>query len=78
MPADGSNNDYLLLPRLGAVIAGAALIFPALRLPLVFACLAGLGSMAMSREGATNAACRRAAQVQEARPGGAGGDPTRT
>jgi hypothetical protein len=52
MPADGSENDYLFLPRLGAVIGLVAIIYPALRLPLVIACLAGLGTMVKSREGA--------------------------
>jgi hypothetical protein len=48
----GSDNDYLVLPRVGAAVGALALLCPTLRLPLVFACLAGLGWMAMSREAA--------------------------
>jgi hypothetical protein len=38
-----SETTSLMLPRIGATIAGTALIFPALTLPLVLACLAALG-----------------------------------
>ncbi|HXO00888.1 MAG TPA: hypothetical protein VN900_02455 [Stellaceae bacterium] len=54
MPADETNITHLRLPRLGAAIAGAALIFPALTVPLVLACLAALGSLATSEGRADN------------------------
>jgi hypothetical protein len=68
MPADGSN-DYLLLPRFATAITAAALIFPALRLPLVLACLAGLGSLARSRERVADSGPKRAPPpAKRARP----------
>jgi hypothetical protein len=54
MPADETDIVHLALPRIGAAIAGAALIFPALTLPLVLACLAALGSLAVSESRADN------------------------
>jgi hypothetical protein len=50
MPLDGTEPRSLLLPRVGAVIAGLALVFPSLRLPLALGCLAALGNLAMSGE----------------------------
>lgn len=48
MPADGSQDvTALLLPRLGAAIAGAALLCPALTFPLTIACLVALGNAAI-------------------------------
>ena len=52
MPADEPKITQLALPRIGAAIAGVALIFPALRTMLVLACFAALGRAALreSRE----------------------------
>lgn len=49
MPANAFEPKDLILPRLGAVIVGAAIVFPALRLPLILGCLAALGNAALSR-----------------------------
>jgi hypothetical protein len=49
MPADVSDLRPLILPRVGAVVVGAAMVVPALRLPLILGCLAALGSAAWSR-----------------------------
>lgn len=49
MPADAPEAKSLILPRLGAVIVCAAIVVPALRLPLIFGCLAVLGNAAWSR-----------------------------
>jgi hypothetical protein len=49
MPADTSELKPLILPRLGAVIVGAAIVVPALRLPLILGCLVALGNTAWSR-----------------------------
>ena len=54
MPADGPQTTPLMLPRIGAAIAGAALLFPALTLPLVLACLAALGNAALTEARADN------------------------
>ena len=56
MPAEVSEeNSSLMLPRIGAAIAGAALIFPALTFPLTVACLIALGNAAIeeARRGAS-------------------------
>lgn len=50
MPAETSDLKSPILPRLGAVIVGAAIVFPALRLPLIFGCFFALGNMAWSRD----------------------------
>ena len=50
MPADTSESNSPILPRLGAVIVGAAIVFPALRLPLILGCFFALGNMAWSRD----------------------------
>jgi len=42
METTKADNGHLLLPRLGAVIAGTALVCPALTLPLVLGCLVAL------------------------------------
>jgi hypothetical protein len=42
METNAANNRPLMLPRLGVAIAGAALICPALTLPLVLGCLGAL------------------------------------
>jgi hypothetical protein len=50
MPADATKNgdsSHLILPRIGAAVAGAALLCPALTMPLVFGCLAVLGCAAL-------------------------------
>jgi hypothetical protein len=49
MPADTSDLRPLILPRLGAVIVGAAIVVPALRLPLIFGCFVALGNAVWSR-----------------------------
>jgi hypothetical protein len=55
MPADGSEQTTaLMLPRVGAAIAGAALLFPALTLPLTIACLVALGSAAIEEARTVN------------------------
>lgn len=73
MPADNPTEDFLLLPRFGAAVAVAALLFPVLRLPLVLACLAGLGALASHENGTAEdaepsaAAARR--RLRESRHG---------
>ncbi|HWB47693.1 MAG TPA: hypothetical protein VG651_01170 [Stellaceae bacterium] len=47
MPAADSEFTALMLPRVGVAVAGAALLCPALTLPLTVACLAVLGNAAM-------------------------------
>jgi hypothetical protein len=42
MEINAAGNRPLMLPRLGAAVAGAALICPALTLPLVLGCLGAL------------------------------------
>ena len=37
-----ADNGHLMLPGLGAAVVGAALVCPALTLPLVLGCLAAL------------------------------------
>jgi hypothetical protein len=54
MPANASEPKVLILPRLGAVIVGAAIVVPALRLPLILGCLAVLGNAALSRNRVEN------------------------
>jgi hypothetical protein len=58
MAADGLERmtpvTTLMLPRIGAGIAGAALICPALTLPLVVACLVTLGHAAYKESRADN------------------------
>ena len=49
MRTDTSELKPLILPRLGAVIVGAAIVVPALRLPLILGCLVALGNAAWSR-----------------------------
>jgi hypothetical protein len=49
MPAKAPELKPLILPRLGAVVVGAAIVVPALRLPLILGCLIGLGNAAWSR-----------------------------
>lgn len=48
MQAEPTEAKPLILPRLGAGIVGAAIVFPWLRLPLILACLAALGNAAWS------------------------------
>jgi hypothetical protein len=50
MPTETSTDGHLVLPRLGAAIAGAALLCPVLTTPLVLACLVGLSYAALSHE----------------------------
>jgi hypothetical protein len=50
MPAEeisNANNAPLMLPRIGAAVAVAALVCPVLTMPLVLACLAVLGRAAL-------------------------------
>jgi hypothetical protein len=54
MTTNSSENTTLMLPRIGATIAGTALIFPALTLPLVLLCLATLGKAALDESRADN------------------------
>lgn len=62
MRADGSEqNTALRLPRVGAAIAGAALLCPALTLPLTVACLVALGTAAVEE-------ARRVNRVPEVPP----------
>jgi hypothetical protein len=42
METNAAGNRPLMLPRLGVAIAGAALVCPALTLPLVLSCLGAL------------------------------------
>ena len=48
MPLDGPDTSPLILPRLSTGLAIAALIFPALRVPLALGCLVMLGNAALS------------------------------
>jgi len=54
MATIGSETTSLMLPRIGATIAGTALIFPALTLPLALISLAALGKMALDESRANN------------------------
>lgn len=56
-----ADNGHLMLPGLGAAVVGAALVCPALTLPLVLGCLAALAYGAASHD-------RRADIVPEAGP----------
>jgi hypothetical protein len=47
MDTNRAENTSLMLPRIGAAIAGTALVVPALTLPLVLICLAVLGKAAL-------------------------------
>jgi hypothetical protein len=49
MPVTTPDPQALFLPRLGAAIVGAAIVVPALRLPLILGSLAALANMAWSR-----------------------------
>lgn len=49
MPVIPSDPNALIMPRVSAGIVGAAIVFPALRLPLILGCLAALANMAWSR-----------------------------
>ena len=50
MKTSEAGNGALMLPRLGATIAGAALVCPALTLPLTLGCLAALAYGAVNRD----------------------------
>jgi hypothetical protein len=54
MPLDGTAPTPLMLPRIGAAIGGAALLCPALTLPLVIACVVALGRAALDEARADN------------------------
>jgi hypothetical protein len=54
MSLDGTEFTPLMLPRIGAAIGGAALLFPALTLPLVIICVAALGGAALEEARADN------------------------
>jgi hypothetical protein len=68
MPADGTELTgeftHLLLPRVGVTVAGLALLFPVLTLPLAVACLVALGNAAMTEAGAD----RSIPEIPPARP----------
>ena len=65
MPAEGSEPiATLMLPRLGVGLAGVALLFPALTLPLTIACLVALGKAAIDEADAAN----RVPEVPPERP----------
>jgi len=65
MPADGSRQiTALMLPRVGAAIAGVALLCPALTLPLTVACLVALGNPAIEEARAVD----RVPEVPPERP----------
>ena len=49
MPGMPSDPKALILPRLGAAVVGAAIVVPALRVPLILGCIAALANMAWSR-----------------------------
>jgi hypothetical protein len=64
MPPNGSEKiTALMLPRMGVAVAGAALLCPALTLPLTIACLVALGNAAMQEAG------RKTERVPEVPPG---------
>jgi hypothetical protein len=72
MPADGSEDiTALMLPRVGAAIAGAALLCPALTLPLTIACLVALGKAAIDE-------ARTAGRVPAVPPGRRDSEATST
>jgi hypothetical protein len=74
MPANGSEKTTaLMLPRVGAAIAGAALLCPALTFPLTIVCLVALGNAAMEE---ANRIAERVPEVPPARAtrGRTGGD----
>jgi hypothetical protein len=54
MPLDGTQSTPLMLPRIGVAIGGAALLCPALTLPLVVACVVALGRAALEEARADN------------------------
>jgi hypothetical protein len=56
MRLDESEINHLMLPRVGVAIVGAALVFPALTLPLVLLCCGGLGKLAFEESRAANLA----------------------
>jgi len=62
MAEQRASGDYLLLPRIGAVISIVALACPALRVLMVVGCIAGLGALAMRQDSA------RSAEVEPAVP----------
>jgi hypothetical protein len=47
MSEDALETSSLMLPRVGVAVAGAALVFPALALPLAVACVIALGNLAL-------------------------------
>lgn len=49
MPAHTPTSRPLTTPYWSAVIVGAAMVFPRLRLPLALGCLAALGNVALGR-----------------------------
>ncbi|HVH82245.1 MAG TPA: hypothetical protein VM782_22805 [Stellaceae bacterium] len=67
MPFDGSDISHLQLPRVGAAIAGAALVFPGLTVPLVLMCLAALGNLAIEEGRRTMNAVPEVPPVKEPR-----------
>jgi hypothetical protein len=54
MPINETEHGPLMLPRLGAAVAGAALLCPALTMPLVLGCLAALSYAALNFERSPN------------------------
>jgi hypothetical protein len=47
MPANGPEFTRLMFPRIGAAIAGTAILCPTLALPLTLVCFAALGKAAL-------------------------------
>ncbi len=80
MALDRPDTDRLILPRLGTALAVAALIFPALRMPLVLGCLVMLGNAALSENRADNAVPEtppaKSSRRRARRPSGASVDNT--
>ena len=54
MPLDGTGPTRLMLPRIGTAIGAAALLCPALTLPLAIGCVVALGSAALEEARADN------------------------
>jgi hypothetical protein len=79
MPADGSEQTAaLMLPRVGAAIAGAALLFPALTLPLTLACLVALGNAAIKEARTVNRVREVPPEPRSRRRKASGGDDEAT
>lgn len=67
MSLDQTETAELMLPRIGAAVCATALLFPALTLPLVIACIAVLGNAAMA-EAHTDSAAPDMPEMPPGRP----------